>query len=65
MDFAAGTWDLTGSENFDEYMKVVGKNIYVLPNNHNQTHVILPTIVDFWILIIFYLFPTSQNSCLV
>lgn len=24
MDFAAGTWDLTGSENFDEYMKVVG-----------------------------------------
>ena len=37
MDFAAGTWDLTGSENFDEYMKVVGKNIYVIPNNHNQT----------------------------
>ena len=27
MDFAVGTWNLTGTENFDEYMKTIG-NVY-------------------------------------
>ena len=28
MDFAVGTWNLTGTENFDEYMKTIGNAYY-------------------------------------
>ena len=30
MDFAVRTWNLTGSENFDEYMKTIGNIVYFI-----------------------------------